>query len=577
MASEAHEFKAKTYNVLSFIDSELSADFTEYLESEYDILMTCKVNLNNLLTGVPVPVTDHDGAIVQGWTSSEDEETGIRPFARKLRSVLCEPTVHTVGYYNKQDDAEEYMARALLPDSFLLKSGDNPVTKQTQRPLSKGTLDLDDVKYWQDKDYWSQEDCVEEVLRCAIIATRHPGSEFMNHADKDVPTRPRLLPSTELPLANLVGITGVVDWRTGTDLKMESDKAREFMQRPKNSDAASNDSVWSGAFFTEQQSTEVLGEILEYETEQRRAFREENKEIDVMNTTEFLEDVSGTADPIILKSGGLEDVIKSGVEFLDENGSVIYLEGVEDNIREIYFGKLNFSAAANSTLKLDFKSITADLESGVSPMQQFRDLLALEGVLDGEIIVKQIRVNVKTAYPNDKVSGTDEIQLYNVFHDRLPADILKSRFSKDALGEDAKDGDGNPTAIGFVPRVHLHRRIDGSELMESTVNGTNEPVDNSDENLKYGQFGTFVVGDRLSSILHLKVIHNRGGTADELQRTSSMYRVKVELQHCTAIEFKSLNENGIGYSDMASDTWPSTPGHSNFASYGQVESANSVI
>lgn len=110
-------------NTLVFTDSELSADFTQYVAQTYNIHLHCKVNFANLFDGIPIPAHDHDNGVTgTNWhvrdetdagadvstTLMSDIDSGHKPFARRLRNVLVNgELVHTRGFYEKFDDEKD--------------------------------------------------------------------------------------------------------------------------------------------------------------------------------------------------------------------------------------------------------------------------------------------------------------------------------------------------------------------------------------------------------------------------------------------------------------------------------------
>lgn len=110
-------------NTLVFTDSELSADFTQYVAQTYNIHLHCKVNFANLFDGIPIPAHDPDNVVTgTNWhvrdetdagappstTLMSDIDVGHKPFARRLRNVLVNgDLVHTRGFYEKFDDEKD--------------------------------------------------------------------------------------------------------------------------------------------------------------------------------------------------------------------------------------------------------------------------------------------------------------------------------------------------------------------------------------------------------------------------------------------------------------------------------------
>jgi len=111
-------------NELVFTDSELAADFTEYVEHDYDMQMLCKVNFNNLFDGIPIPAhqitADKSSLTAAYWYVADplDDVQGVdiddnyKPFARRLRNVLVNgDAVHTRGYYEVYEDEKDLFVK----------------------------------------------------------------------------------------------------------------------------------------------------------------------------------------------------------------------------------------------------------------------------------------------------------------------------------------------------------------------------------------------------------------------------------------------------------------------------------
>lgn len=422
LQTDLFDVETSTYQTLFFSDNELAADFTEYIAKAYDIHMHCKVNFANLLKDVPIPAFDKEKILTgSDWKQGDitdgvdalDIDANYEPFARKLRNVLVNgDLVHTKGFYQINEDEDKIFARhkGLLEeveakqrakdlaeqkvvdqtaaravaaaekadaDKELLaataNNTANPSGESTQRltdatarvaaalsvlegfdgtvdadgnPISTGSLadaeaarntadgeltaaqtaastasnelrdgegnlssqDImnqllddymarshkpDNLEYvsedattGQQKNtvepsanpgiWWKLSQTVEEVLRSAIQVTNFSNYQAAQTVDGEVydpeSNKPRLLPSTDISRKYLVEASASL--RTQFDIKMESDRTDAFMRRPKQSDQADNSSVWNGAFFTPQQAGELVAKLWEFETEQRRDYRE---------------------------------------------------------------------------------------------------------------------------------------------------------------------------------------------------------------------------------------------------------------------------------------------------------------
>ncbi len=544
-------------NTLMFTDSELAADFTEYVQHEYDIQMLCKVNFANLFADIPIPahMIRPDGTTVTAdhWRVADPEEDGsgadidqgYKPFARRLRNVLVNgDLVHTRGYYEVYEDEKKiYDYHKNLVD---LHAAAAIAKKKAEQEYDDAVAALQDAE--------DQRDLLQAQINEATMKRDSllPGSEEYNEVHAEY---------TKLydEWSDVNGRIGVATTGSETGLNMTKAQKQSALTNATNDESDKSDAAAGPHILREGKESGLTSEDIINKLRDKVLTRANQPfNLEYVNDAEQIRRTVHPVDPVDpsgedyywYQKFSVEEILRSAIQATNPykyQASDKAYDASDSNPRLLPSTDIQrvHLASGVAALRVDQDIKMENIDKTVSFMQRPKRSAAdsnaqvwngafFTAEQAGEVLHKlwEYETELRRQYREfvQQESGTGS----------WPLDILQAQNSgtipayKPRLEFVAHDAGGNS-----------YSRFDAS----GTVNIINDasgtiPVDYdslanmSSDLIRHGKFQPtgFVQGDKIASVLDLKIMHgDRTGDTQNQTVNVDLYRVKVVLQHQVSI------------------------------------------